>query len=698
MLPRTTRWLVLAVVLSAVLGVSTNVAASVLPEGWRPYLWIAWPLSAVLIAVIIVVERRRAPERSTGGDSRQARRVLLGRVRRYWVDGVLRRSLYQEARLELGLAVNELRNHPWELRSTTTGQRTRHVAAGTAMTTVFDELDRTMVVVGAPGSGKTTILLELANQLLDKAEVDPAEPAPVVLALASWSKSRVSLADWVEREIAQRYEIPAHWVRGWLADGALTLLLDGLDEVDPEHRAACVAAINAFRGEHGSTSVVVTCRVKDHAALKEPLNTYGRVEIQPLTRAQVGVFLAADSFSGVRAELARDPSLWELLDTPLNLSIAILAYRDGPASDPVGGDQATRRRRLFAAYVRTMLVHRPSPRYSPEVVLRAMVLVAALLRRLNITLLSFDLFDNSTVPRGDIIKLDRMTLLLRLLVSCVFALIAGLFLGWYSLALGAAAGYLSSAESEWTVSAWDVNYRDLRGRPYRPAPVSLQLTFSIFGTGYAELAKGIPLAVGFGIAVTASRLVDFGGQADLNWSFLAWGAGLGTAVVVMVAYFLVVKLYFVVSTTWRPRRNREVPSPGVLGMVRVAMVLALSTAALVGALGLLVLVQMGEEDVVGYTIVFVVLTFLFGLYNLAGYAVAEQWFVRRRLRAVGYLPLPAAPLLDHAVAALFLQRVGDNYLFVHRELLDFFADRVELTRFGIPPLPANTDLLPQSAT
>lgn len=32
----------------------------------------------------------------------------------------------------------------------------RVVAAGTTMTEVFDELDETMLVLGAPGSGKTT--------------------------------------------------------------------------------------------------------------------------------------------------------------------------------------------------------------------------------------------------------------------------------------------------------------------------------------------------------------------------------------------------------------------------------------------------------------------------------------------------------------------------------------------------------------
>lgn len=41
------------------------------------------------------------------------------------------------------------------------------------MAEVFDELDETMLVLGAPGSGKTTMMLELVRELLQCAHTDP---------------------------------------------------------------------------------------------------------------------------------------------------------------------------------------------------------------------------------------------------------------------------------------------------------------------------------------------------------------------------------------------------------------------------------------------------------------------------------------------------------------------------------------------
>jgi hypothetical protein len=44
-------------------------------------------------------------------------------------------------------------------------------------------------------------------------------------------------------------------------------LLDGLDEVAPEHRAACVEAINTFRHQHGLVPLAVCSRATDYEAL-----------------------------------------------------------------------------------------------------------------------------------------------------------------------------------------------------------------------------------------------------------------------------------------------------------------------------------------------------------------------------------------------------------------------------------------------
>jgi hypothetical protein len=57
---------VIAVIL---LPLATNVATSAIPEQWRPYLWIAWPLAALLAVSVIVGEVRTRGAASAAGSN-----------------------------------------------------------------------------------------------------------------------------------------------------------------------------------------------------------------------------------------------------------------------------------------------------------------------------------------------------------------------------------------------------------------------------------------------------------------------------------------------------------------------------------------------------------------------------------------------------------------------------------------------------
>src|SRR5206468_1111400 len=105
---------------------------------------------------------------------------------------------------------------------------------------VFEGTGRALLILGEPGAGKTVTLLELARDLIDRFEKNPAHSAPVVLNLSTWKSRRGPLANWIEAELKTKYFVPPRRSRQWLAKGRLTLLLDGLDEVAPESRPACV--------------------------------------------------------------------------------------------------------------------------------------------------------------------------------------------------------------------------------------------------------------------------------------------------------------------------------------------------------------------------------------------------------------------------------------------------------------------------
>ena len=72
---------------------------------------------------------------------------------------------------------------------------------------------------------------------------------------------RPPLVTWLVDELNNHYDVPRKVGKVWVDDDALLLLLDGLDEVRPEHRSACVKTINAYRQEHGLVPLAVTAKV-----------------------------------------------------------------------------------------------------------------------------------------------------------------------------------------------------------------------------------------------------------------------------------------------------------------------------------------------------------------------------------------------------------------------------------------------------
>ena len=224
-------------------------------------------------------------------------------------------------------------------------------------------MGRSLLVLGEPGAGKTTTLLELARHCADRACTVPGEPIPVVFTLSSWRQQGGKFADWLVDELNRRYQIPEKIGRAWIDNDDLLLLLDGLDEVAVAHRAECVDAVNEFRSEHGLTAIVVSSRVAEHRELTVKLSLLGAVLLQPLDPAAVNRYIesAGPKLAVLSALLARDSALRELAASPLMLSIMSLAYTDAPASlVQESGSQSVilRRKHLFETYVKRMFRRR----------------------------------------------------------------------------------------------------------------------------------------------------------------------------------------------------------------------------------------------------------------------------------------------------------------------------------------------------
>ena len=165
-------------------------------------------------------------------------------------------------------------------------QGERPLPPGTQVVDVFDDMDRALLILGAPGSGKTTLLLELARDLLDRATQDPTHPIPVVFPLSTWAESRHPLEEWLVDELNLRYDVPRKIGQEWVKNDQILPLLDGLDEVKSEHRTACVEAINAFRQDAWPSP---PGRLRPHGRLPGPVRVapapWGHHRAAPVTSA-----------------------------------------------------------------------------------------------------------------------------------------------------------------------------------------------------------------------------------------------------------------------------------------------------------------------------------------------------------------------------------------------------------------------------
>jgi MFS family permease len=402
-------------------------------------------------------------------DRRDRQRMLL-RVRRVWIDTFLNDSLHGAGLLTLGLQDRpESVPDPWHNVVHRPDHPAPTLASSTSIEQMFDTADGELLILGNPGSGKTTLLLELARALLVRAEHDESLPIPVVFPLAPWASRRLPLADWLVDELNKRYDVPRKLGQKWVGDARVLPLLDGLDEVAEEHRAACVAAINAF-GEGQDKSllgVVVTCRVADYDALLPiQLRFRGAVLVQPLQPLQVEAYLASagQELAGVRAALQADAMLQELASSPLLLSTMALAYRGVAAESlPTTGTILERRTQMFVTYVDAMFARRGADaRYTKAQVLVWLQWLANALARESQSVLYVERLQPEWLitSRGRIQYqvLDR--LVFGLLLGSLEGLIAGLFLvPAYALGFAtvvAIAVCLSGRTTEGNRSAWRV--------------------------------------------------------------------------------------------------------------------------------------------------------------------------------------------------------------------------------------------------
>ena len=188
----------------------------------------------------------------------RSRQTLIHNVRTYWVEGVLRKSLYSQITVELGIEERSSAiAFPVSNVGTSIETNNRILPEDTQAAEIFDGLGtgRTLLILGRPGSGKTITLLKITESLLGKADSNLNQLIPIVLNLSSWSIARQPIEQWLVQELNTLFNVPEVIGKKWIDKEQLILCLDGLDEVTTKYRSSCVQAINRFLKTHNRTEV-----------------------------------------------------------------------------------------------------------------------------------------------------------------------------------------------------------------------------------------------------------------------------------------------------------------------------------------------------------------------------------------------------------------------------------------------------------
>jgi DNA polymerase III delta prime subunit len=599
---------------------------------------------------------------------------LIERVRGDWIHGVLEKSLYKVARIELGLTVDQTAVvRGLDVVVQRPAEKPRLLEPDTPLVDVFDDHRGQLLILGAPGAGKTTLLLELAQELLERAELDQEHPIPVVFNLSSWALQRPPLHNWMMVELNLRSDAPKKLAREWVTNEQILPLLDGLDEVASEHREACVEAINAYRREHGWLPIVVSSRISEYEVLTERLSLPVAVVIQPLKRAQIADYLdrAGPALTAVLAALRTNERLWDAVDTPLMLSVVALAYRNEQvsAAEMVKHD-------VFSRYLQAMFRRRAKEtRFAEREIRYWLAWLAGNMARRGQTVF----FLEDVVPEWFLGQRGTAWATTAMIMTTTM-----LSLLWMWVVTGAME-FVEDGDVKrlFSLDRWEW--------PTFTAPLAMLLAI-VYGRQagpvdalrpkwpgvkrfVAEVARGI--LVGW----VAGTVLGYAGcslvSGDLNLDNLRWAG-----VVSGIAGAVTIGVTFAAKALISPRMGGEREEPGAL--VRRSM----ASAGVSLAVTLLVSVPFIWYGIHHFPMNDVLRSLLLGGEMLSwggllvaldrgGYFTIRHYLARLLIWRGRRAPWDYVAFLDAAVDRIFMRKVGGGYMFVHRMLMEYLAGGVK---------------------
>jgi len=226
----------------------------------------------------------------------------------------------------------------------------------------FQAYEGRLLLLGEPGSGKTTTLMAFARDYVARRIETPSLPVPLIAPISTWAaEEHTDLISWLADVIPA---LPKASIESLVAANEALFIFDGLDELgevrtvrhgyydvdvfDPRQRF-----LDLIVKTDPKTKIVVSCRIREYESIGEKVALAGALRLLPLTDAQLEEYLFDEPF--LLKAIQQDQTLRDMVQTPLLLALLTVAYKGigGRAVELQDFSHSPQdlRDRIFATYI-----------------------------------------------------------------------------------------------------------------------------------------------------------------------------------------------------------------------------------------------------------------------------------------------------------------------------------------------------------
>ena len=561
------------------------------------------------------------------------------------VSARLNQSLYDAISIQLNLeAQPEQVRRLWDFDIKIGDQPIKPIPEGWNSLQVFEEIKGKLLILGNPGAGKTTTMLELAQKLVVFSKRDAEYPIPVLFNLSTWRDNKQSIQNWLVLELKLKYGVREDVARKWVSDAKLLPMLDGLDELESIRQEPCIQAINHFLNSDCRPQYIVVCsRWEEYSLHSCKLELNGATFIKELTYDKIQNYLVTVGQRELYQELQQDLNLLELLKTPLFLNIVVLSEEELSVEEWRNWKTLDERRNyLITAYIQRMLKRRlNSKAYSskekipnPEKIRQQLTWLAQQLQRNFLTEFLIEKIQPSwlqTYPQKIFYSVP-ISLVSWLYIFLWIALFTPLQIA-DGIGIGLSGGLLfglvdatTSLKGETIKLVETINFSIIN--------FISKFTFALISAVLARLFEDST----YMNAPIKSAISSLGAEIELK---LTPNQGIFKSLKNLIQSILFLLLYF------------------LLAILSLALISLEDSAFPI--LLLIVLIILPK------------VIFRIFIFSISSVSCFKHFSIRIILYFSGYASWNYALFLDHCTERLLLQRVGGRYRFIHRLLQEHFA-------------------------